>query len=124
MDEFKKCVSLLMTLSEEDVKKALQLLEILTGKTVCGPKEEIVPGTFNRTDFKRGDTVFFWDSVKKCVTEGRVYQMSEIDDMYQVLSSASWPSSKWLVAPACDLYKSKSEAEKAYSMALANRKID
>lgn len=46
MDEFKKCVSLLMTLSEEDVKKALQLLEILTGKTVCGPKEEIEPGTF------------------------------------------------------------------------------
>jgi hypothetical protein len=50
MDNFKKCVTLLTTLSEDEIGKALQLLEILTHQTVTKKARKSVKSTHRWSD--------------------------------------------------------------------------
>jgi hypothetical protein len=99
MDNFKKCVTLLTTLSEDEVGKALQLLEIFAKKP-----ESISPYT-------HGEYVFFWDTSSKNIQEGRIVQINRDNAQPSYTISLF---GRHVVRNADSLYRTRSEAEKAF----------
>lgn len=50
MDAFKKCVTLMTTMSEDELEKAFQLLEIITNQTVTKKARKTVKSTYRWSD--------------------------------------------------------------------------
>jgi hypothetical protein len=73
MDNFKKCVSLLMTMTESDIEKVLQHAETVANKAA------------------KATPVFVWDRLTNGVTEAKITEMGVDETEYGVtLDNGRW----------------------------------